>query len=70
MQFHCKVAQRNNGIWSVRHDGSEFGKFEVTAATRLEALDKMRNELRHRLEICPCTGELYQDMRIELVETS
>jgi hypothetical protein len=26
----------------------------------------MRGELRYRLEICPCTGELYQDVQIEI----
>ena len=26
----------------------------------------MKGELRYRLEICPCTGELYQDVEIEI----
>jgi hypothetical protein len=39
---------------------------QVTAHSRDEALEKMRGELRYRLEICPCTGELYQDVEIEL----
>jgi hypothetical protein len=39
---------------------------QVIARTRDEALEKMRGELRYRLEICPCTGELYQDVDIEL----
>jgi hypothetical protein len=32
------------------------GKVEVTAPIREEALAKLRNELRYRLEYCPCTG--------------
>jgi hypothetical protein len=26
----------------------------------------MRGELRYRLELCPCTGETYQHLEIEL----
>jgi hypothetical protein len=43
---------------------------QVAARTRDEALDKMRGELRYRLEICPCTGELYQDVDIELSDNA
>jgi hypothetical protein len=39
---------------------------EVRAGSREEAFEKMRRELRYRLEICPCTGELYQDVEIEI----
>ena len=70
MKFACQVTQLNNGDWSVRHSGSDVGTAEVTAGLREEALLKMRNEIRYRLEICPCTGEMYQQASIEIVETS
>jgi hypothetical protein len=52
----CALARLANGDWLVRHTGPFTGQVEVTAPTREEALTKMRNELRYRLEYCPCTG--------------
>ena len=66
MKFRCTVSQHSNGEWSVRHVGSDVGTVEVTAESQEEAFDKMRGELRYRLEICPCTGEIYQDVQIEI----
>jgi hypothetical protein len=28
----------------------------------------MRGELRYRLELCPCSGESYQHIEVEIVE--
>ena len=66
MKFPCRFSQLDSGEWSVRHVGPEVGTVEVTAASQEAALEKMRGELRYRLEICPCTGELYQDVQIEI----
>jgi hypothetical protein len=52
-----------------RHAGADVGTVEVTATSREQALNKMRSELRYRLELCPCTGEQYKDLEIEIVET-
>ena len=30
------------------------------------AIEKMRGEIRYHLELCPCTGETYQHVDIEL----
>lgn len=67
MRFPCQIEQQPGGAWRIRHQGKDVGAVEVTAAGREEALEKMRRELRYRLEICPCTGELYDDVAIELV---
>ena len=66
MKFACTVSQLAGGEWSVRHVGTDVGTVEVTAGSRVEALEKMRGELQYRLEICPCTGEMYQDVQIEI----
>ena len=66
MKFPCTFSQLGSGEWSVRHVGSDVGTVEVTARSQQEALEKMRRELRYRLEICPCTGELYQDVQIDI----
>jgi hypothetical protein len=68
MTFRCQLSRTKTGHWSVRHSGSDVGTVEVTAASRQQALDKIRSELRYRLELCPCTGEQYKDLEIEIVE--
>jgi hypothetical protein len=62
------MTRRSDGHWSVRHSGADLGTIEVTASSRDHALEKMRGELRYRLELCPCSGEQYKDLEIELVE--
>jgi hypothetical protein len=66
VKFPCAVTRLGNGDWSVRHASPNLGTVQVTARSQEEALEKMRGELRYRLEICPCTGELYQDVEIEI----
>lgn len=65
MRFHC-VLTRRDGRWFIRHVG-DLGVVEAAAATREAAIKKMRGELRYRLELCPCSGESYQHIEIELV---
>jgi hypothetical protein len=69
MRFSCTIFPLASGGWKVRHAGSSLGDFEVTAPTREQALEKTRREIVYRLELCPCTGEMYQHADIELVET-
>ncbi len=68
MNFPCTVSQLPNGRWSIRYVGADVDKIEVTAGTKQEALEKMRGELRYRLELCPCTGETYQHLVIEITD--
>lgn len=56
MKFPCTIERRGDGRWLTRHSGSTVGNVEVTAPTRDEALQKMRNELQYRIELCPCSG--------------
>lgn len=65
MRFHCTLKSRDDGRWSVRHAG-DVGIVEATADTREAALEKIRGELRYRLELCPCSGDSYQHIEIEL----
>jgi len=43
-----------------------MGIVEASAASKEQALEKLRNELRYRLELCPCTGEQFQNLQIEI----
>ena len=69
MRFHCKTTRLGDGTWSVQHEGKDAGRVEVRGKTREEAIDKIRNEIQYRLELCPCTAETYQHITIEIVES-
>lgn len=66
MKFTCTFGPRAAGGWTLRHSSSWAGTVEVSAASRQAALEKMRDELRYRLELCPCTGEQFQHLEIEV----
>lgn len=68
MRFCCRVTRSDSGEWIVRYDAADLGPLQVTAPRREEALEKMRGELRYRLELCPCSGEAYRDIQIDLAE--
>ena len=67
MKYRCHVTHTNNR-WQARHESPDLGKISVTAAGREEAIEKLRGELRYRLELCPCTGESYQYLEIEILD--
>jgi hypothetical protein len=56
MKFVCTAERLAGGQWKARHAGSSIGDVEVTAASRDEVLQKLRNELQYRMELCPCSG--------------
>lgn len=56
MRFPSTIERRPDGRWLARHVGTSLGTVEATAATRDEALAKLRNELQYRIELCPCSG--------------
>ncbi len=70
MRVPCTIQQLRLGQWHVVHRSAELGTIEVVATRRDDALEKMRGELRYRLELCPCSGESYQHIDLELVEVS
>lgn len=70
MRFPCRVSQLRGGEWSVRHESQDLGIVEAHAPTRDGALQKIRDEIRYRLELCPCSGESYQYIQIDVVEES
>jgi hypothetical protein len=56
MKYTCTLTHLPNGQWLACHTGSKLGPVEVTAASRDEVQDKLRNELQYRVELCPCSG--------------
>ena len=67
MKFYCTISQ-DGGQWVVRHESAQLGQVRAKAASRDEAIEKIRGELRYRLELCPCTGESYQHLDVEVEE--
>ena len=68
MKFSCTLRRLANGEWEVCHTGAALGTVEVSASTCEAALTKMRNELRYRVELCPCSG--VSDDYVELQVTN
>jgi hypothetical protein len=56
------------GGWLAQHDSRDAGHVEVKAPTRDEVIEKIKGEIRYRLELCPCTGETYQHIEVEIAE--
>ena len=69
MEFASTIVRRRDGQWSLRHEGPDVGQVEVTAPTHEQAVEKLRGEIRYRLELCPCSGESYQYIKIDICET-
>ena len=70
MKFQCSITRRGDGRWSAHHASSDMGTIEVTAESREAAIQKMENELRYHVEMCPCTGRAFRNLEIEIVEMS
>jgi len=68
MRFPCTVQRKGDGRWTVSHEGPEVGRVEVTAESRQQAVENLRGEIRYRLELCPCSGESYQHIVVEVSE--
>jgi len=69
MPLTCTLKRLPSG-WLARHDSRDVGRVEVQAATREAAIEKIKGEIRYRLELCPCSGETYQHIDIEVVEST
>lgn len=70
MRFACTISQLATGAWQARHESRDVGVVLVRGSSREEAIDKLRGEIRYRLELCPCTGETYQHIAVEIVEVN
>ena len=68
MKFVCRIEEKS-GVWTVEHAGPDIGPIRVTGSTRDEALRKIEDEIRYWLEMCPCSGQTYRDLKIEVVES-
>lgn len=66
MRFPCQLSQQPDGTWRAVHDGAEVGRVEAMAGSRDDVIDKLKGEIRYRLELCPCSGETYQHINVDV----
>lgn len=69
MMFPCTLTSESGGRWRAVHESRDVGRVEATADSRHDAIEKLKGEIRYRLELCPCTGESYQHIDVQ-VETA
>lgn len=69
MNFPCHLTSESGGRWRAVHESRDIGRVEALADSRDAAVEKLKGEIRYRLELCPCTGESYQHIDVE-VQTS
>lgn len=67
MKFVCRIAVKD-GCWTAEHTSQGVGPIRVSAPSRAEVRRKMEEEIRYWLEMCPCSGEAYRDLELEVVE--
>ena len=67
MRFPCTLTT-SGGQWMARDESADLGVVTARGVSRDEAIEKLRGELRYRLEICPCTGDSYQHIDVEIFE--
>ena len=64
MKFPCSVKQLIDGRWQALSLGTIAGNVEVLADTKEAVLSRLRDEIRYKIEWCPCSG--YSDDYVEL----
>ena len=69
MKISSIILRKSDGQWTLLHESPEIGRVEVTAPTREQAVEKLRGEIRYRLELCPCSGDSYQHIKIEISDS-
>ncbi|MDP6935569.1 MAG: hypothetical protein QGG40_21805 [Myxococcota bacterium] len=67
MKFPCTIKKLIEGDWQALSLGSTVGNVEIIAASRDQALEGLRNEIRYRLEWCPCStvGDEFVELEIQ-----
>jgi hypothetical protein len=66
MKFPYKIETLQDGRWRAEAFHSSIGSVAVTAPDRDEAQQKLRAEIRFRLEWCPCSGVGEDHVELEL----
>ena len=66
MTFPATLTSESGGRWRAVHESRDVGRVEALADTRDAAIEKLKGEIRYRLELCPCTGESYRHIEVRV----
>lgn len=68
MKFPVTLKKLIDGHFQVRCAGTVAGDVAVSAPTREAALEKAKDEIRYRLEWCPCSAVSDGFVELEVAE--
>jgi hypothetical protein len=68
MKVSVTVKRLLDGDWQALALGSEVGNVEIVAPSRALALEKLANEVRYRLEWCPCSAVADDYVQLDVLE--
>jgi hypothetical protein len=69
MKFPVTLKTLIDGKIQVRCIGTVAGEVTVVGENREDALDRARNEIRYRIEWCPCSAVSDEFVELEIRET-
>ena len=70
MKLSCTLTSERDGRWRAVHESRDLGRVEALADSREVVLEKLKGEIRYRLELCPCTGESFQHIEIDVTPST
>ena len=68
MRYPCTIRKLMDGGWLARSMGSDVGNVEVEANSKEAAITGLRDEIRYRLEWCPCSAVADDYVELEVTE--
>ncbi len=68
MKYPATIKQLIDREWLARSLGSDVGNVEATGPTREAALEALANEIRYRLEWCPCSSVADEFVELDVRE--
>jgi len=66
MRYRAELKRTLNGRFYARCNAAPNGVAEGHGATAEEALERLRAEIRYRLELCPCSALSEDDVVVEV----
>jgi len=70
MRFPVTLKTLIDGKIQARSIGTVAGEVTVVGSTRDEALERARNEIRYRIELCPCSTVAEDFVELEVQDAA
>jgi len=70
MRFPVTLKKLIDGKIQARSIGTVAGEVTVVGSTRDEALERARNEIRYRIELCPCSTVAEDFVELDVQEAA